>query len=148
MSLQNNKTNKKQKIVYKKNKSYRPYKNKTKYYENSYKNNYKKYYYNAKSRQKRKALMPIRGKRKAKKLDINCHKCGKVGHYANQCWTKKALNKIEDEQLRAQLKMVMLRNYDSEKESSNEEDLGLIYETSSESSSFDNDDCQCNETNY
>lgn len=35
--------------------------------------------------------MHTTGKQKAKKPDINCHKCGKVGHNANQCLIKKPL---------------------------------------------------------
>ncbi|KAK1360088.1 hypothetical protein POM88_044562 [Heracleum sosnowskyi] len=46
----------------------------------------------------------------------------------------------------------MINSSDSERESSNEEDLELIYETSSDSSeeslSPNNNNCQCNEINY
>ncbi|XP_050919175.1 uncharacterized protein LOC127136686 [Lathyrus oleraceus] len=102
----------------KKGKKFRnkPYKDKSKTsYRNSYKNK-KKGHYN-KGRPKEKSFDP-KGKRKAKKFDITRHKCGKQGHYANQCWTKKALNEIEDEQLRSQLEKVLLLNSDSKNYSS------------------------------
>lgn len=125
------------KNVYKNNKSYK----KPNYHENSYKKNYKKHY-QAKNKPKDKPYL-YKGKRKAKKLDITCHKCGKIGHYANKCWTKKALNEIEDEQLRSQLEKVLLMD-DASESSENIENLELIEDTSSESSfsSSDNDDCQ------
>ncbi|CAL5212587.1 unnamed protein product [Lathyrus oleraceus] len=134
-----NNTNKKKE----KNFRNKPYKDKSK---NSYKNK-KKGHYN-KGRPKEKSFDP-KGKRKAKKLDITCHKCGKHGHYANQCWTKKALNEIEDEQLRSQLEKVLLLNSDSENYSS-EEDINMIYESSTECSSeySDSNDCQCNQLDY
>ncbi|CAL5186076.1 unnamed protein product [Lathyrus oleraceus] len=133
----------------KKGKKFRnkPYKDKSKSsYKNSYKNK-KKGHYN-KGRPKEKSFDP-KGKRKVKKLDITCHKCGKHGHYANQCWTKKALNEIEDEQLHPPLEKVLLLNSDSENYSS-EEDINMIYESSTECSSkySDSNDCQCNQLDY
>ncbi|XP_050912612.1 uncharacterized protein LOC127127466 [Lathyrus oleraceus] len=125
----------------------KPYRDKPKNsYKNSYKNK-KRSHYN-KSRPKEKSFDP-KGKRKAKRLDITCHKCGKSGHYANQCWTKKALNEIEDEQLRSQLEKVLLLNSDSEDYSS-EEDINIIYESSSDcsSESSNNNNCQCNQLDY
>ncbi|MCI37767.1 hypothetical protein A2U01_0058993, partial [Trifolium medium] len=62
-------------------------------------------------------------KRKAKKLDITCHRCGKPGHYANQCRVKKALNEIEDINLRNQLEKILLISSDSENYESAEEDV-------------------------
>jgi hypothetical protein len=67
----------------------------------------------------------------------------KSGHYANQCWTKKALNDIEDENLRAQLEKVLLINPDSESEISDNE-IDFINKSSSKESSSD-DNCQCND---
>ncbi|MCH94958.1 hypothetical protein A2U01_0015930, partial [Trifolium medium] len=85
-------------------------------------------------------------KRKAKKLDITCHKRGKPGHYANQCRVKKTLNEIEDENLRGQLEKILLISSDSENNNSTEED---IISNSSDSSIDDiEDNCQCNELNY
>lgn len=38
----------------------------------------------------------------SKKKNINssiiCHKCGKVGHYASNCWTKKKINSLDIDQ--------------------------------------------------
>ena len=60
----------------------KPHKNKDNY-KNSYKKNKKQGHFN-KSRPKEKTFNH-KGKRKAKMLDVSCHKCGKVGHYENQC---------------------------------------------------------------
>ncbi|KAK2424968.1 hypothetical protein QL285_035270 [Trifolium repens] len=96
-------------------------------------------------------------KRKAKKLGITCHKCGKVGHYANECLTKKALNNIEDEDLRNHLQKVLLLNSDHASEESDymseisEESDYMTKENeelSTGDSDSDNKNCQCNELNY
>ncbi|XP_045798027.1 uncharacterized protein LOC123892268 [Trifolium pratense] len=122
----------------------RPYKSRRKDQSDTYKYSYKKKCRKNYSKPKHKDYTPnFSRKRKAKKLDITCHKCGKIGHYANQCRTKKALNDIEDEELRNQLEKVLLINSESEVESSEEE---VSYSSSSDTS--DNNSCQCNELNY
>src|SRR4051812_12307861 len=105
----------------------KPHKNNKDIYKNSYRKNKKRSLFN-KSRPKDKPFN-YKGKRKAKMLDVSCHKCGQVGHYANQYWTKKAPNENEDEQLRSQLDGVCLVKSDSETNSSNE-DIDMIYESS------------------
>ncbi|MCI24078.1 hypothetical protein A2U01_0045261 [Trifolium medium] len=87
-------------------------------------------------------------KRKAKKLDITCHKCGKPGHYANQCRVKKALNEIEDINLRDQLEKILLISSDSENNNSAEEEIMSDSSESSMDETQDNNSCQCNELNY
>jgi hypothetical protein len=58
---------------------------------------------NFSKRKSRENFPSSKNKRKADKFskDINCHKCGKTGHYANQCWTKKQFYDIEDDHLRS-----------------------------------------------
>ncbi|CAK8565192.1 unnamed protein product [Lathyrus sativus] len=124
----------------------KPHRNKYSY-TNSCKKNKKRSHFN-KSRPKEKTFIH-KGKRKAKILDVSCHKCGKASHYANNCWTKKALNEIKDEQFRSQLEKVYLLKSDSETNSSNE-DIDMIYESSSDYSSDnpDNNNCQHNKIDY
>ncbi|XP_045792081.1 uncharacterized protein LOC123886847 [Trifolium pratense] len=125
---------------------FKPYKGRRKNPPDTYKYSYKKKRRKNYSKPKYKDYTPnFSRKRKAKKLDITCHKCGKIGHYANQCRTKKALNEIEDEELRNQLEKVLLINSssESETESSNDE---VSYSSSSDTS--DNNNCQCNELSY
>ena len=109
-------------------------------YKDKYKDKYKRNFYKSKF-QPRKPLQ-TKGKRKAKRLDITCHKCGKVGHYADKCWTKKALNELQDEKLRSQLQKILIN---SDNESAIDEEVNYIETTSSSS---DKEDCQKNEINY
>ena len=44
------------------------------------------------------------------------YKCGKTGHYANKCWTKKKLNEIADEGLRKQLIAALFNSSEEENE--------------------------------
>lgn len=50
---------------------------------------------------------PDKPKHKAKKAKSKapiCHKCGKIGHYANNCWTQPKINELQiDKSLKRQL---------------------------------------------
>ena len=79
--------------------------------------------------------------------NIVCRKCGKIGHYANKCLTKKKINEIVDEGLRKQLLAALLNSSDEENEDLNLEVDDI--ESSSEGSSNSNLECNCNsQTDY
>ena len=72
----------------------------------------------------------------------------KNGSLCQPVFDKKAINEIEDKQLRSKLEKIIL--YPSEEEDSFDNDeLEIIYDSSSDSSYNSNDkDCQCNSINY
>jgi hypothetical protein len=110
-----------------KDKDYKPYKQK-----------FSKKDYTKSEKQKRKgkgkAGEGFKKNKKKPESEVHCYKCGKIGHYANKCTTKKKLEEIQlDEGLRLQLGKLLL-NSSSESESDDElNELG--YSSSSESES-------------
>ncbi|KAH7854281.1 hypothetical protein Vadar_012059 [Vaccinium darrowii] len=75
-------------------------------------------------------------------MDARCYKCGKIGHYANRCLTKKKLNELQlDEGLRLQLSKLLLNTSDESDQGSSEEINELDYTTSSESDYSPPADC-------
>ncbi|KAM7510610.1 hypothetical protein LguiB_009485 [Lonicera macranthoides] len=94
------------------------------------------------------------GSKRPNMNQIICRKCGKAGHYANNCWTKKRLNEISDEGLKRQLMAVLLNPSDDENISANSanEEINEIASHISESSTHNSEsdsDCQCKaQTDY
>ncbi len=91
-------------------KSSKPYRKKS-YRRKSYDKDYSKTKSNRNSRDKGKTNK-LNSKKKPKS-EVKCYKCGKFGHYANRCLTKKKLNELQlDEGLRLQLSKLLLNSSD------------------------------------
>jgi len=94
-------------------------------YRKSYKKNYKNY--NKTPVQKQEEYPKRKSKYKPSKNKRNsCWKCGKTGHYANNCKVIKKINALEDEKLRESLLNILI-NFESEEleSESSEEELEL-----------------------
>ena len=103
---------------FKENKPYKTYK------RNKFKPN--KFYDNPKN-QKQKSTSTKKQKYNShkkssyNKKEIICHKCGKKGHYKNECWSKAKINKLqiseEDKNTIFEIfKLTNIDSYDSDKE--------------------------------
>ena len=80
-----------------------------------------------------------------------CHKCGRIGHYANSCWTKERINELQiDESLKRLIEEKLLTKSDEENRDSNEssveeEDPQINQLLFGESDDDDSkEDCECN----
>ena len=75
-------------------------------------------------------------KAKTKQKNVKCYKCGKLGHYANRCYTKKKIEEIEDEGLRRTLLKIMINSTSEDDQSSSDEET-------SEEENYQNCNGQC-----
>jgi hypothetical protein len=112
----------KQGRIWKKKKNFQPneYYNKNKKFSKKSNKNYKKYY-----------------NKKFDKKKTKCFKCGKYGHFANNCKVKQKINQLQinDKEKEELYNLLELRNIDSENEISPDEIESSSDEYSSSSSS-------------
>ena len=79
----------------------------------------KRYKTNKKDKERKGSFYKKDSENKPKKKNIKCYKCGKIGHYANRCHTKKKIKEIKDEDLRRTLLKIMIN---SDQDFTSEED--------------------------
>ena len=123
----------KQRRIWKKKKNFQPneYYNKNKRFSKKSNKNYKKY-----------------DNKKFDKKKAKCFKCGKYGHFANNCKLKKKINQLQinDKEKEELYNLLELRNTDNEHEISPDEIESSSDEYSSSSSSTPDIKLGCNDT--